>query len=464
MIPRADNPAWGIMGLMSSAAEAPPWLVVPVSDLMGDLWRWPGRSEFLELYIARPILSAIAAQAAFKPTEIGGYLLGRHYILREVDGHDRQVVLITNYFQVQSAGGDEFNFTPEGRAKDLARMREAPELANLELVGWFHSHHNRGAFLSPSVDQPLHRRYFPEPYQVAYVLDMQRKQAGFFLWEGADLLAAPGQCLALFDPSSLEVKAVRRGRRKGPSPVVAHITSLIFRDSLRDGLVAIVALLVGLGAFVHSFQNRPFLAWTKPGSLEMSWEATGTKAAGYAVYRSGDADSRPDASLPILRRSSSDRAVDFAGRDKARIAQSDIGKRYWYWVAAMDDAGKPFRWSRPVPLVVPQIDPPKAPLGGVKLSDARDRITVTLPAFSAADTVGYWVVREGPLTSKKIQILNGGRPLAPGGKVSLTDTPNEPGAYRYLTLVQDWSGNLSQPWDSAAIALSGRQRGPLGLF
>jgi hypothetical protein len=62
-------------------------------------------------------------------------------------------------------------------------------------------------------------------------------------------------------------------------------------------------------------------------------------------------------------------------------------------------------------------------------------------------------------------VLGDGKPIAPGhGGMAIADSPSEPGAYRYLAIPQDWSGNPGEPWDSAALALAGRGKGFLGLF
>ncbi|MBM3267748.1 MAG: hypothetical protein FJZ01_08885 [Candidatus Sericytochromatia bacterium] len=448
-------------------ADAPRWLVVPVADLLADLWVWPGGSEFIQVYVARPLLAAIAAQAAFKPTEIGGYLLGRHYILRDGEGRDRHVTIIINSYKVEgAAGSEEFSFGQGTRARDLKGIAEIPELRDLEIVGWYHSHHNRGAYLSPSVDQPLHRRYFPDAYQVAYVLDMPRRQAGFFIWEGAELLAGPGQCLALFDPTTLEVTAIRKGGKRADNTWLLRMIATWTNESLRDGMVAVAALLLGLSAFVYAFGNRPFLAWTVPGTQEIRWEATGGQTARYELYRTTTAQAKPSVGSPFARPAKGELSLDLVSRrNRALLAPADIGRRYWYRVAALDAAGVPLRWSRPVPVVVPLNRPPSAPEARFEVTDARDKVRLKIGGEQAPDALGYWLIREGPLTTKTNAVLNGGKPVDMSrGPREIEDLPPEAGAYRYLAIPQDWSGNSGYPWDSAAIAVSGRNRGFLGLF
>lgn len=48
------------------------------------------------------------------------------------------------------------------------------------LVGWFHTHPRMGVFLS-SYDQWLHEHFFPEPWQVALVIEPHTAVGGFFV-------------------------------------------------------------------------------------------------------------------------------------------------------------------------------------------------------------------------------------------------------------------------------------------
>jgi proteasome lid subunit RPN8/RPN11 len=50
---------------------------------------------------------------------------------------------------------------------------------NLRVVGWWHSHINIGCFLS-SIDIHTQECFFPEPYQIALVVDPIRKEYQFF--------------------------------------------------------------------------------------------------------------------------------------------------------------------------------------------------------------------------------------------------------------------------------------------
>jgi proteasome lid subunit RPN8/RPN11 len=111
--------------------------------------------------------------------EIGGILLGK------LDG-DR--ISITDYeaLDCEHALGPSFTLSPRDQLRlaeitDAAR-RSAP---NRQPVGWYHSHTRSDIFLSDT-DQDIHKRFFPDPWQVALVLKphtFEPMRGGFFFRE-----------------------------------------------------------------------------------------------------------------------------------------------------------------------------------------------------------------------------------------------------------------------------------------
>ncbi len=76
---------------------------------------------------------------------------------------------------------------PRGMKARLAELLAAPVGNGLRPAGWYHSHTRSEIFLSDA-DQEIHRRFFPEPWQVALVLKphtFHPTRAGFF-FRGVD--------------------------------------------------------------------------------------------------------------------------------------------------------------------------------------------------------------------------------------------------------------------------------------
>ena len=65
---------------------------------------------------------------------------------------------------------------------------------DLDIVGWYHTHPDFGIFLSGH-DLFIHRNFFDQPLQVAYVVDPIRQTRGFFRWKADGLEQVGGFAL-----------------------------------------------------------------------------------------------------------------------------------------------------------------------------------------------------------------------------------------------------------------------------
>ena len=108
--------------------------------------------------------------------EIGGVLLG------SFEGGRLRIVDYAP-LECEHATGPSFTLSDRDHARLAALLSEARgNAADRRPVGWYHSHTRSEIFLSEA-DAELHRRYFPEPWQVAVVLrphTFQATRAGLF--------------------------------------------------------------------------------------------------------------------------------------------------------------------------------------------------------------------------------------------------------------------------------------------
>src|ERR1035441_4371904 len=111
--------------------------------------------------------------------EIGGILLGRY-----ADG--RISILDYRALDCEHAMGPSFTLSQNDQtqlADLLAAAQQDPD--GMRPVGWYHSHTRSEIFLRDT-DQDIHKRYFPEPWQVALVLKphtFEPTRGGFFFRE-----------------------------------------------------------------------------------------------------------------------------------------------------------------------------------------------------------------------------------------------------------------------------------------
>jgi len=111
--------------------------------------------------------------------EIGGILLGKW---------EGNLISITGYqaLDCEHAMGPSFTLSPRDQTR-LAEMTAKAKSNPLDRqpVGWYHSHTRSDIFLSEA-DQDIHKRFFPEPWQLALVLKphtFEPTRGGFFFRE-----------------------------------------------------------------------------------------------------------------------------------------------------------------------------------------------------------------------------------------------------------------------------------------
>jgi proteasome lid subunit RPN8/RPN11 len=111
--------------------------------------------------------------------ELGGVLLGGQY--HDHDGNP--FVLITDSLRAahyESTKGS-FKFTHDTWSAISRERDEFP--AELQMVGWYHTHPGWGVFLS-GMDKFICHNFFNKPLDVALVIDPCQQERAFFEWTG----------------------------------------------------------------------------------------------------------------------------------------------------------------------------------------------------------------------------------------------------------------------------------------
>lgn len=126
--------------------------------------------------------------------EVGGGLIGRWRVDRETE---EPFVIIEAVLPAKHTrqGSTFLTFTQD----TLVEMNKEMEIhyPGKKLVGWYHTHPRMGVFLS-GYDVFLHRNFFPEPWQVALVMEPCTLQGGFFIRQ-ADGTLHPQQYFGFYE-------------------------------------------------------------------------------------------------------------------------------------------------------------------------------------------------------------------------------------------------------------------------
>src|SRR5262249_13853982 len=110
--------------------------------------------------------------------ELGGILLGKECL----DEHSGQpFVWVTESIEAKHYENTQASFTyTHDSWEEITRERDRLH-PDLDIVGWYHTHPDFGIFLS-SHDLFIHKNFFDQPLQVAYVADPIRPTRGFLRW------------------------------------------------------------------------------------------------------------------------------------------------------------------------------------------------------------------------------------------------------------------------------------------
>ena len=122
---------------------------------------------FPRLVFREEVMGQIDQFARTKPHgEHGGFLIGRKRNLKSLEEYE---ILVERFVPIpQRNEASRLVISAEhwdtvSQALEKAGRRE-------QIVGWVHTHPGFGVFLS-SFDKEQHERFFPEPWQIAYVID-----------------------------------------------------------------------------------------------------------------------------------------------------------------------------------------------------------------------------------------------------------------------------------------------------
>lgn len=143
-----------------------------------------GAQPALPVFFTQSVIKTIALHAASDmDNEVGGWLAGRW--CRDARAGTEFVVVEALLPAQQVRSGSTFlTFTHDSQVAMLSALEE--QYQNKCVVGWYHTHPRMGIFLS-GYDTWLHDHFFPQPWQVALVVEPHTRQAGLFMRKDGEL-------------------------------------------------------------------------------------------------------------------------------------------------------------------------------------------------------------------------------------------------------------------------------------
>ncbi len=145
--------------------------------------------------------------------EYGGVLLG---IRRRPEGSQYDEILINGFIPFPQRYHLRRLSLGVAEMAEM-HMKQEAHYPELQIVGWIHTHPGFGTFLSQN-DRQQHMEFFPEPWQIALVVDPQNMARGLYQFMDGEPQQLSGYYLAELPPARAVLKrsggSGRRSRRR----------------------------------------------------------------------------------------------------------------------------------------------------------------------------------------------------------------------------------------------------------
>jgi proteasome lid subunit RPN8/RPN11 len=115
--------------------------------------------------------------------ELGGFFLGNSYVC---PNSRIKYIQIDNCPAAKFASSGPVSLDLVNRTFQHFLDEKESKYRGKDAVGWYHSHPDKGVFLS-TMDVGVHKSRFPAPWTVALVIDPNGHQGGFFCWRDGEL-------------------------------------------------------------------------------------------------------------------------------------------------------------------------------------------------------------------------------------------------------------------------------------
>lgn len=151
---------------------------------VGHSLRWlspyeeQGLDSAIKVFMTQSAYCRVFVHAISEPDyEVGGALIGQWCVDRDTA---QQFVLVENVLPARHTrqGAVYLTFTQDTIVNFLHDLEQ--RFKGKKIVGWYHTHPRMGVFLS-HYDTWLHNHFFPEPWQVALVVEPHTSTGGFFV-------------------------------------------------------------------------------------------------------------------------------------------------------------------------------------------------------------------------------------------------------------------------------------------
>ncbi len=167
--------------------------------------------------------------------ESGGVLVGR---VEEEFGKEN--IIVSGFVEGKYCEATPTTLTFTHETWDYMHKEIEKKHPGTKIVGWIHTHPDFGIFLS-EYDKFIHKNFFSEENQIAYVVDPIQNEEGFYFWINEKIERCTG--FFLYDKNGVAIDVTAMEEKEPETEVVQTGARLWIRDIVLAVLCVAVVLL-----------------------------------------------------------------------------------------------------------------------------------------------------------------------------------------------------------------------------
>lgn len=206
--------------------------------------------EDKKIYIAQSTYKEIHRFTKDKTeNESGGVLLGN-----VVEEFGKKHLVIRAFIEAKYAEGTPTTLKFTHETWEHIHKEAEKKYPEYKILGWIHTHPNFGIFLS-EYDKFIHKNFFSDENQVAYVVDPIQHIEGFYFWINDKLERCKG--FFLFDKTGVKITATEESKEEEEAPrAVGSEKNSLLRNIISGILIATMLALSILCIGLHNRVNQ----------------------------------------------------------------------------------------------------------------------------------------------------------------------------------------------------------------
>ncbi|MDO4543574.1 MAG: Mov34/MPN/PAD-1 family protein [Clostridia bacterium] len=274
--------------------------------------------ENKNIYISQAVYKDIHRFTQNKTTnESGGILVGS-----VIEEFGKSNIVIAGFIEAKYCEGTPTTLTFTHETWEYVHKEIEKKHKGQKIVGWIHTHPDFGIFLS-EYDKFIHKNFFSEEHQVAYVVDPIQNVEGFYFWINGNIERCKG--FYIYEKTGTKISVdIEKNEPIKPMPKVGLIAKNVVAAILIAAVFALIFSNISLNNQMERLENQQqALMDSANQSLSYMQQQIGLLAAEIQALqkRIEELESKAEAEIPLV--TDADNETDAASQEDSAATATD---------------------------------------------------------------------------------------------------------------------------------------------